>query len=356
LLLLLFRYVTVFSMYILLLVEAARAWSKERNDDDVGSNWVQLFPTVLAALTLGFTGIAGLLVFCGSLSILFSVCFIPVALIQFAIVALINLVLWFLHMVAEKHANKGKGFLCGCGNWLISWIRDATSFSTGYMRMCTAIWEGGLFENLEKTKEDSFFKTPVGSCLARFFWILCGWWVDLWPALKNLGKLIGDGDRTDLMAVPLLACSVSLVLSPLVLYGTMLAFHVYGGQTITDLYYDPEPGSNGLIRDVYSEVFFDYHDPKWGWPGMELSWDKMIAAVSDGAWPDMSWTPERLMEDAEGMFTFGAFLGAVKCVISLGMELLAQLEWLGVTKGNIPTAAMCRQHGNQVHPSADQED
>jgi hypothetical protein len=334
-------------MYLLLLVEAVRAWGKERNAEDANSHFIDTFPKVLAMLTLGFPGIVGLAVFCGSLSMVFSVCFVPVALLQFLLIALICFVFVLLHKATSN-------FDSGYGQGLKAAIHNATFFFVGYGELCLQIWESNVFEKLEGQVQ--FNDSAPQNMLIRCMWSLCGWWVDLWPALKNMAE-ITMGEGLDLMAVPLLACSVSLTLSPLVLYGTMLAFHVYGGQTVADQFYDPQPGSNGLIRDVYAEVFYDVRTPQWGWPGIELDWGKMLATVQHGTslyQRAKDWTPERLMEGAEGMFTFGAFLGLLKWIVSYGMSLLGHVNVLGV-KHNVKTAGMAGAHGNAVAPAGDND-
>ena len=118
----LLAYAAVLMMYTLVLVEARRVWCAVRLDRDVGRWWVYEdgFPRFMPLAVLSYT-IFTALVCVGSMSALFSLAFLPVALLSGAALWAMG---WGLTKVREKTA--------GDDRWPpIKLLHEATSFFAG---------------------------------------------------------------------------------------------------------------------------------------------------------------------------------------------------------------------------------
>ena len=241
-----------------------------RLNRDVGKWWVREdggFPFFLTSATLAYT-IFTALVCVGSMSALFSLAFLPVALLSGAALWAMG---WGLRKVRKKTA--------GDDRWPpVKVLHEATSFFAG------------------------------------------------------MTELFGAGDHDfstgGLMGFPLAFTLLALFLSPLVAWGTPLALHAYAGSSAA--------ANNALIENTYRTAFQGFSSWDFALPLLNLDADQLWQALQDALqWPELSWGPERLMQNAEAMLTLNALVGVLKSLLSAASAVLAFMK---LVAPNIPTS------------------
>ena len=165
---------------------------------------------------------------------------------------------------------------------------------------------------------------------------------DRWPPVKLLHEATSffadmttffgggddDGSTGGLMYYPLAFTLVALGLSPLVAWGTPLALHAYAGSSAA--------ANNALIENVYRAVFQGFSSWDFALPLLNLDADQLWQALQDTLqWPELSWGPERLMQNAEAMLTLNALVGLLKSLLSAASAVLAFMK---LVAPNVPTS------------------
>jgi hypothetical protein len=350
-------------MYILLLIEAARVWAKHspfkkdktRNpkSDDVSEFWVMTFPKWLAYFAFGYTRVF-FFVFVFSMSILFSICFLPLALLQALLLVMVTAVVLWIHertyispweersdpdgggtnyfntktreTSCEKH-QKGNNPMTGAqASALVGMVvgmvigmaigdslgSGSTGFFVGGLVLAgLGNFVGYFIDKQAKKAKELKVKDAKATAAIESAEELTKWLHNVTGFFKGAGNEIislGGNKAADLAGNPLCISFQCLCLSPLVLYGTMLAFQCYRKDAnITE--------NNAFITAIYDEVFYDILPLKW--PGVTVSWSKMVDAVGADYAFNYDMNPDDLQGTASGMFTFGAFVGMLKYVVSL---------------------------------------
>jgi hypothetical protein len=279
----LLAYACVLMMYMLVHVEARRVWCIVNLNRAVGKFWVSfsvdwnwlglenwLGFTSLLPLVAGLYTIFSFLVFIGSMSVFFSLAFLPVALASGAVLLATGGLMYGLRQVTR-----------GEGRWPpVKALHGATSF----------------FAFNEEGRSDA------------------------------MGGL---------MVIPLTCTLCTLAISPLVAWGTPLALHFYAGSYTKDSYASSVEANNALIKNVYSCAFQGFKHWDFALPLLELDAEKLWQALQDVLhWPELSWGPERLMQDAEGMLTLNALVGLLK---SFMCAAAAGLAFCGFVAPNVPS-------------------
>ena len=130
------------------------------------------------------------------------------------------------------------------------------------------------------------------------------------------------------MTMPLLCTFLALGLSPLVAWGTPLALHAYGGSSAA--------ANNALIENTYRAAFQGFSSWDFALPLLSLDADQLWQALQDTLqWPELSWGPERLMQNAEAMLTLNALVGLLKSLLSAASAALACMK---LAAPNVPTS------------------
>jgi hypothetical protein len=282
----------VLVLYVLLLVEARRVWCCVYFNRDIGDYWARDFSSTAAAGTLVYT-IISFLVFLGSVSVLFSLAFVGVALASGAMLYAAG---WLMVKLRAQTAGEGR--------WPpVQALHEATSFFAAM---------GGVFGQAKKPKEE---------CPAKY-------------------EDYGTGGLT---SMPILITLFFLFLSPLVAWGTPLTLSVYAGRGVA--------ANNALLADAYAAAFhgfaaFDF----FALPLLELDASRLQQALADTLrWPDLSWGAQQLMWNARAMLTLNGFVGVIKSLLSavaaaLASDALGACEEVVGLAHNVPTSMVAGDH------------
>ena len=132
-----------------------------------------------------------------------------------------------------------------------------------------------------------------------------------------------------MLAVPLPLVKLPLPLSPLVIYGALLAAHVYAGHT---------PAENMHLVDVtYEHVFQVFRTAKFSMPAIDLaaiSFDPTVAFGYVAALGHIdSLDAAELLEGAHVLNAFSYALSILKTVVSVCANALAALSTEEVMNG-----------------------
>ena len=147
----------------------------------------------------------------------------------------------------------------------------------------------------------------------------------LWWAVRDNSGLPGGLPFSSFGAT--LFCSfLPLPLSPLVIYGALLAAHVYAGHT---------PAENmHLVKVTYEHVFQFFRTAKFSMPAIDLaaiSFDPTVAFGYIAALGHIdSLDAAELLQGARGLLVFSYALSILKTLVSVGTTALAAFQWMGV--------------------------
>ena len=113
-----------------------------------------------------------------------------------------------------------------------------------------------------------------------------------------------------------------------------LALHAYAGNSAA--------ANNALIEHMYAVAFQTFASADFALPLLELNAHALWRALQDALnWPELSWGPERLMQNAEAMLTLNAIVGVLKSLLSASSAGLAMCK---LTAPNIPTSKIAGNH------------
>jgi hypothetical protein len=283
----------------LVLVQMRRVWCAVRLGRDVGKRWAGLLPLVLAVLS--FPNVPGL-VFVGSLAVLFSLAFLPLALGAGGMLGAVGWVLRRLRQLmrrtVRRQQREGRRRRRRCCCWpppLLEALRDATSFTAGMAEVFG--YEGGGEEEEEEEEEEE---------------------------AKDK-----DGSAGGLMAWPLVAAFVALCLSPLAVWGTPLAAQAYAGGSAA--------ANTALVGNTYAAAVQGFRSADAALPLLDLdAGSRLRRALRDLLrWPQLAWGPERLMQNAGSMVTLRALAALLRCALGAATAALALCSVTGCAP-NVP--------------------
>jgi hypothetical protein len=271
----LLAYACIILMYACGLLQAQRVWCCIHLGRDVVN--IEKFPLLLLVGMLAYT-VFSFLVFLGSMSVLFSIVFLPIVLVSFIMLYVVGFFMTWLRYATAGEGSRNTGSGCGVGHWPpVKALHEATSFFHTLL-----MWFGGQYDD-------------------------------------------DDAEEGGLVETPILLTFLLLAFSPLVMWGTPLTLHVYAGNTVT--------ANNALITDAYASAF------QWDFalPQLELRWPDTLQ------WPQISWGPVSLMQNAGAMLALTALVGVLKSLLSMITTILGMSALCGEVLGlahNVPVSML----------------
>jgi hypothetical protein len=276
---------SVLNLYTTMLVEAARVWKMAAVGEDAGGE-VSFGSALLLSLFHSAWPLFNFVVFFGSASFIFSICWIPSAFFMFGSMFLPLVVLGALHHY-----------------WAKPIIEDGAQ---------TCLPKPFVELVFNMTAAYHVFGTEFNVCFN--------------------GALEEDEASGMIIAFPVLFTLLTFTISTLVTSGTYLAFHIYSRNN---------PPSQELIGELYQFQYDSFtHKPRLYLPIFDMDFSRALESLEKlTQLPNLGWGPENFQQLARSTMTLNALIGIIKCTITVIFFVLANCGWVTPNIGTAKAAA-----------------